>query len=133
MTMGWTVAKIDEQGREEKKLSDELDIDRFDSLDTKKFKLIKYLDPYGDTTYNSRQLDDLLTDLRELERNGRLKSKLLTELERLVAECTSDVHSCLKFSETEWRRRPAGNKVHMPLLGFVLICSFCFKTTFSHG
>ena len=95
--MGWTVVKIDEEGREEKKLSDELDIDGFDTLDFKRFKLIKYLDPYGDATFNSRQLDDLLTDLRELEKNGRLKTKLLTELEGLVSECKSDVHSYLKF------------------------------------
>lgn len=97
MTMGWTVVKIDEQGREEKKLSDELDIDGFDTLNVNKFKLIKYLDPYGDATFNSLQLDDLLTDLRELEKNGRLKTKLLTELTGLVSECKSEVHSYLKF------------------------------------
>lgn len=95
--MGWTVIKINKEGREEKKLSGELDIDGFETLDSNRFKLIKYLDPYGDTTFNSRQLDDLLTDFRELEKNGRLKTNLLTELEGLVSECKSDIHSDLKF------------------------------------
>ncbi len=45
------VIKIDGQGQEEIILSDEFDITNFDNLDSGQFKLIKYLDPYGNSTF----------------------------------------------------------------------------------
>ena len=95
--MGWTVIKIDEDGREEKKLSDEFHIINFDNLDFGQFKLIKYLDPYGDSTFGSRQFDDLIADLRELEKTGQLIPKQMAELLELINECKSEVHTYLKF------------------------------------
>ena len=37
-----------------------------DSKKLNEFKLLKYLDPYGDTTFNRIQMDDLIEDLRGL-------------------------------------------------------------------
>ena len=95
--MGWTVVKIDEEGQEEKKLSDEFDIMNFDNLDLGQFKLIKYLDPYGDSTFGSRQFDDLIADLKQLEKTGQIRTKQMSELLGLINECKSEVHTYLKF------------------------------------
>ena len=95
--MKWTVIKIDEEGREQKKLSEEFDIINFGNLDLGQFKLIKYLDPYGDSTFGSRQFDDLIADLRQLENTGQVKPKQMGELLGLINECKNEVHTYLKF------------------------------------
>ena len=95
--MGWSVIKIDEQGKGEKKLSDEFDITDFANLDLREFKLIKYLDPYGDSTFGSSQFDDLVSDLKQLEKNGRVKPEQIKELLGLISQCKSEVHTYLKF------------------------------------
>lgn len=95
--MAWTVIKIDEQGREEKKLSDEFEILNFDGFDLSQFKVIKYLDPYGDMTFGSRQFDDLLADLRQLEKMNRVESKQITEPLELINECKNQVYTYIKF------------------------------------
>lgn len=95
--MRWTVVKIDEEGREEQKLSDEFDIINFDNLDLGQFKLIKYLDPYGDTTFGRRQFDDLIEDLKQLEKAQQVKPEQMGELLGLINECKNEVHTYLKF------------------------------------
>ena len=95
--MGWTVIKIDEHGQEEKKLSSDFEIRNFDNLDPGDFKLIKYLDPYGDSTFGRTQFDDLTSDLRQLEKLGQVNKKQMGELLGLIYECKKDVHTYLKF------------------------------------
>jgi hypothetical protein len=95
--MSWTVMKMDERGQKEKALSSEFEIEGFDNLDSGKFKLIKYLDPYGDSTFGRTQFDDLTSDLKQLEKSGRVKTKQMHELIGLINECKHDVHTYLKF------------------------------------
>jgi|GEM_PF-3247477 hypothetical protein len=95
--MGWTVIKINESGKEEKKLSTEFEINNWDNLDLKQFRVAKYLDPYGDMTVNSRQFDDLKFDLRTIDNLGLTNQKILEELLKLIEDCKKEPHSYLKF------------------------------------
>ena len=95
--MSWAVLKFSGQGKEEKKLSDEFVIKDFDRLDIKNFRAIKFLDPYGDTTIGSKQFDDLIADLRQLEKKGQIKSDQMNEIVGLINECKRELNSYLKF------------------------------------
>jgi hypothetical protein len=95
--MSWTVYKIGEDGSLEKGLQNEFIIENWNSLNLDKFKLIKYLDQYGDTVFNSLQLDDLINDLRDLEKMKIKISKNLNELIQIILECKKDTHSYIKF------------------------------------
>ena len=95
--MSWTIFKIDENDNIEKVLQNEFVIENWNSLNIDKFKLIKYLDLYGDTVFNTLQFDDLIKDLKELKNLDITDLKILNELIQLINECKKDTHSYLKF------------------------------------
>lgn len=65
----------------------------WDSLDN--FKLLRYLDAYGDTVFNRLQMDDLIQDLRDLR---KIESNPLVDEILLLAElCKKKVHTYLVF------------------------------------
>lgn len=55
--MGWTVIKEDYGGNEMERLDEEFRLTNIDVLYNSNYHVIKYLDPYGDTTFNSLMLD----------------------------------------------------------------------------
>ena len=59
------------------------------------FVLIKYLDPYGDATFNNLQMSDLIKDLNELNRTE--SNELIDEICRLAERCKSGIHLYLAF------------------------------------
>ena len=63
--MGWTVILEDARKEVISSLDREFHIALRDNL--KDYKLLCYLDPYGDTFFNRLQIDDLIEDLRHLE------------------------------------------------------------------
>jgi hypothetical protein len=66
-------------------------------LDFKNFRTIKFLDPYGDYSVGAKQFDDLIADLRQLEKNKQVNPKQLRELWGFIDECKTEPNSYLKF------------------------------------
>jgi len=67
----------------------------FDPSNIKKFKLLKYLDPYGDTIFNHLQMDDLISDLKviqEINHNNDIEKII-----NLANECKIGLHVYLVF------------------------------------
>lgn len=84
----------DENGNALKEFSFELDLE---SIDLKKYKLLKYVDPYGDTTFNCMQMDDLINDFNGLiDEMPQLKVEITVIIE-LANTCKKQVHQYLKF------------------------------------
>lgn len=92
--MGLRVVLQDEGGKELARLSKTFFIPG--NIDISDHTLLKYIDPYGDTTFNRLQLNDLLQDM------GHLKERfydrpLINELIGLIKKCLSDPHTYIKF------------------------------------
>lgn len=62
-------------------------------------KLLKYIDPYGDTIFNRIQMDDLITELSELLNTHGFKypNNYLKEIIELAIECKNSVHKYIRF------------------------------------
>lgn len=91
--MGWTVI-LEGAGKEViSSLDDELYIASQHSV--KGSRLLCYLDPYGDTFFNRLQADDLVTDLRNLERLE--PSTLINDICALAERCKDEIHTYLVF------------------------------------
>jgi hypothetical protein len=91
--MAWTVILKDEATETIASMNGEFDTSLRDNLEG--FKLLRYLDPYGDTIFNRLQMDDLIQDLRQLKRletNSRIDDVLL-----LAERCKEDIHTYLYF------------------------------------
>ena len=93
--MSWTIVKINARDTKEKYLEEELEVDNWKNLDFSDYKLLKKLDPYGDTTFKADQLDDLKLDLEKL--STVINSNALTEIIALIDECKGEVDSYLRF------------------------------------
>ena len=90
--MGWTVI-LESQSRKEISIVDaEWEFD--DSLG-KSSKLIKYLDPYGDTIFNGLQMDDLIADLEKLQKFNY--NEITAKVIRLAFDCKANPHTYLAF------------------------------------
>ena len=94
--MGWTVMLEDEGRKEISSLNNEF-IFSLDLYKTKSgaFKLIKYLDPYGDTTFNYLQMDDLIWDLEKLSQLS--KNNIIQDVTDLAIKCKAESHTYLSF------------------------------------
>jgi hypothetical protein len=58
-------------------------------------KLLSYLDPYGDTFFNRLQIDDLIEDLRHLEKLET--NTLINDICVLAERCKEEINSYLVF------------------------------------
>jgi hypothetical protein len=65
-------------------------------LNRNDFRILKYLDPYGDTIFNTLQAEDLLTDLIFLKDNG-LNKVVIEELIAIVNKLTNLPHTYIVF------------------------------------
>ena len=95
--MGWTVIIEDEDGNPVRTMPGEFVLSDQDIIYTSQFRLLKYLDPYGDTTFNSYMFEDLLTDLDELSRLLPGDKDQIDIVINYVKICGDDVHAYLKF------------------------------------
>lgn len=95
--MAWTIILEDENKEQLHAVSEELDFDALKNESKKQlFKLLKYLDPYGDTTFNTTQIDDLLDDLNVLISQDGDKD-LIDEIIALATKCKNEPHTYLTF------------------------------------
>ena len=90
--MTWTVILEDERKTPICLLSEEFIITDKNKY---KFKLLQYLDPYGDTVFNYLQMDDLISDLLLLKKNQT--NLLIDELLILSEKCKIERHTYLFF------------------------------------
>ncbi|MEI9910294.1 MAG: hypothetical protein WDO71_11870 [Bacteroidota bacterium] len=95
--MGWTIQIEDEGGNAKKIMPKEFVLSDNEIIYNKSFRLLKYLDPYGDTTFNAYMFEDLAADLKELEGYLPADKEQIEEVLHLVKECDVDIHTYLKF------------------------------------
>jgi hypothetical protein len=91
--MVWTVILENEDKIPVRTLSAELYIGS--PADFSHFKLLKYLDPYGDTIFNRLQMDDFIQDVQKLMEIQEYA--LLGEVRILADLCKSEPHTYLCF------------------------------------
>lgn len=91
--MAWTIILEDENKEPISSLSNEFDMEL--SNGEEKFRLLCYLDAYGDTFFNRLQMDDLIKDLQIL----KLKevNPILDEIKILAERCKKEEHTYLAF------------------------------------
>ena len=67
------------------------------NIDWRSFKLLQYLDAYGDTIFNCNQITDLVTDLKRL--NELNSDASIEQVITLAEECRDgQVHTYLCFN-----------------------------------
>jgi len=95
--MGWTIVLEDENGQSIRTLPKEFDYDKLDQLDLNSFVLLKYIDFYGDTTFNTLQLDDLQADFEKLKIIEVNQIDIIVQILDLIKESQGEVHTYIKF------------------------------------
>lgn len=95
--MGWTVTIEDEDGNAKKTMPGEFLLSDEEVLSKESFRLLKYVDPYGDTTFNAFMFEDLIKDLIELKALLPMEKEQIDIVISYAKECDDEIHSYLKF------------------------------------
>lgn len=95
--MGWIVIKEDYEGKEKITLTGEFRLPNTEILFNGQFRILKYLDPYDDTTFNSQMIKDLVLDLEELKTYLPNDKNRINEVIELAKTCLDEPHTFLKF------------------------------------
>ena len=91
--MGWSIVLESEEKVEISLVKTELHIKKIEKL--KEFKLLRYLDPFGDITFNRLQMPDLIEDLQMLKEYEN--NSLIDEILNLAERCQNEQHSYITF------------------------------------
>jgi hypothetical protein len=95
--MGLTIVLEDENGGAIQTLPKELDHDELENIHLDDFILLKYIDFYGNTTFNTLQLDDLISDLEKLKPMAASQSEIIQQIISLAKRSQDEVHTYIKF------------------------------------
>lgn len=95
--MGWTVIIEDEEGNAKKTMPGEFILSDGELLSKESFRLLKYVDPYGDTTFNAFMFEDLIKDLIELKTLLPADKEQIDIIISYAKECDDEIHTYLKF------------------------------------
>ncbi len=95
--MGLTIVLEDENGGAIQTLPFELNYDEWENINLDDFILLKYIDFYGDTTFNTLQLDDLVHDFEKLKRVVESQSEIIQRIIDLAKRSQNDGHTYIKF------------------------------------
>ena len=95
--MGWTVIKEDHEGKAETTLTGEFKLSNAEILFNGQFRILKYLDPYDGTTFNSQMIKDLFLDFEELKTHLPNDKNRIDEVIELATSCLDEPHTFLKF------------------------------------
>jgi hypothetical protein len=95
--MGWTVIIEDENGNAKRTMPKEFILSDNKIIADDKFLLLKYLDPYGDTTFNSLMFEDFIKDLNKLKELLPADKEQIDTVISYAKKCSEDVHTYLKF------------------------------------
>lgn len=91
--MAWTIILEDENKETIASLSNEFEMEWSNGAEN--FRLLCYLDAYGDTFFNRSQMDDLIKDLHSLKRIEA--NPILDEIQLLAERCKKEEHTYLAF------------------------------------
>lgn len=67
-----------------------------ETIDLSGFRLLQYLDPYGDTIFNRYQIDDLIVDLEKLDEPAI--NTIISQIISLAKRCKDEIHTYLCFN-----------------------------------
>lgn len=95
--MSLTVVLEDEHGQAIQILPDDFDYRVLNEVDLNDFLLLKYIDFYGDTTFNSLQADDLIDDFDRLKTTHVDQESIIQHIIDLCRICKQEVHTYIKF------------------------------------
>lgn len=95
--MGWTVTKENTGGKIENTLTGEFRLSNTEILFEGQFRVLKYLDPYDDTTFNIQMIKDLILDLEELKTHLPTDKRQIEEVIVIAKSCLDEPHTFLKF------------------------------------
>ncbi len=95
--MGWTIKIEDENGNVIKAMDREFILSDSNILYEESFRLLKYIDPYGDTTFNAFMFEDLIQDLTQLANLSKSDYDQIIQVIEYAKECQNDIHTYLKF------------------------------------
>lgn len=90
--MGWSIILEDENHGAISAIEVELEDLLSDQLDLNQYRLLKYLDPYGNTTFNHLQINDLILDLKKIGPNEKISMII-----ELANKCRNNLHTYLTF------------------------------------
>jgi hypothetical protein len=91
--MSWTVRIEDENGNLKKEMPNELMFSDIQMLYNKQFRLLRYIDPFGDTTFNALMFNDLIADLTELRELLPKDKEQIDTIINYAKECSNSVHT----------------------------------------
>lgn len=95
--MTWTVILEDENGNAIETLKNEFILTDEEFINKEKFKLLKYLNSYGDMTFNENMISDLISDFKVLKNEVPNKNELFDNVIKLAIECKNGTLTYLKL------------------------------------
>lgn len=95
--MGVSVILEHFDGEEIKRLSKVFRPTSYENWQSKKFKILRYIDPYDDTTFNSLMCKDFINDLKELRKEESSDKEQIAELLEMAEICVNEPHTYIKF------------------------------------
>lgn len=93
--MGWTIIIEDENGNTKRTMPKEFILSDENILNNDSFKLLKYLDPYGDTTFNAFMFEDLINNFIELKKLLPTDKEQIDTVIEYAKEYNDDIHTYL--------------------------------------
>src|SRR5687767_6049566 len=95
--MGLTIVLEDENGGAIQTLPKELAYEELENINLDDFILLKYIDFYGDTTFNTLQLDYLIGDFEKLKPMLVSQREIIQQIINLAKRSQDEVHTYIKF------------------------------------
>ena len=92
--MPWSVRLQDERGKPVVPADAEIDFETIPA-DTG-FRLLGYIDPYGNTYFNQIQMEDFLADWDKLQPSGEQREQWKL-VRNMAALCNAEAHLYLRF------------------------------------
>lgn len=96
--MTWKVVLVDEKNKAIGAVDREFDLPQQTNPGNlnERLRLLKYLDPYGDTCFNAVQINDVIEDLNTLISNG-VEDDTIRKIIALALRCKNEPHTYLVF------------------------------------
>ena len=93
--MSWGVRLQDERGKPV--INEDADIDFELVYAVASHKLLRYIEPYGDTVFNRRQMDDFIEGWKLIQPKTAEQRQEWEKVLRMATQCKDEVHLYLKF------------------------------------
>ena len=99
--MGMAIQLEDQQGKVLEEIPDleSLLARLFPSWDDDTFHCLRYIDPWGETTFNHLQMDEVIIELRRIREKTPVEAEraFIDAIEGMATRCKEGEHRYLKF------------------------------------